>query len=178
MSQMRGISLRVPESGDAAAILDAVRESLAELQPWMTWCHPGYGIADALQWAGTRRGAAEAGDAYEFVISDAEGGLLGCCGVNTVNRENRFANLGYWVRTSQTRRGIAAEAVRRLADWAFANTDLQRLEVVVAVGNTASLRVAEKVGALREGTLRSRICVHGAFQDAVMHALLRPPEHG
>lgn len=170
---MTPVSLRVPEPSDAGAILDAVRESLAELQPWMSWCHPGYALADALDWAGSRRQAAAEGNAYEFVIANPDGGLLGCCGVNTVNKENRFANLGYWVRTSRTGRGIATAAVRLLAGWAFAHTDLERLEIVVAVGNAASLRVADKAGAVREGTLRSRICVHGGFHDAVMHALIR-----
>lgn len=65
-----------------------------------------------------------------------------------------------------------------LADWVFDNTELQRLEIVVAVGNATSQRVAEKAGALREGVLRARLRIHGAFHDAVMYSLVRPePAH-
>ena len=49
-----------------------------------------------------------------------------------------------------------------------------RIEVLVAVGNVASRRVAEKSGAVYEGTLRSRLLVHGTRHDAAMYAFIRP----
>lgn len=98
---------------------------------------------------------------------------MGCCGINHVNQVDRFANLGYWIRSSRTGVGIAAHAVRILADWTFANTALNRLEIVVAVGNLRSQRVAEKSGAIREAILRQRLMVGGQPVDATMHALLR-----
>jgi RimJ/RimL family protein N-acetyltransferase len=83
------------------------------------------------------------------------------------------ANLGYWIRSSQTRRGLATAAVRLLAHWAFDNTDLNRLELVISVENLASLRVAEKAGAVREGILRSRLLLYGRSHDAALYSLLR-----
>jgi ribosomal-protein-serine acetyltransferase len=171
---MPPLSLRFPEPGDAGPLLEAVRESLAELKQWMSWCHPGYCEADALQWISSQPPAREAGSAFEFLIIGDDGRILGACGINFVNAPNRFANLGYWVRTSQTGRGVAVEAVRLLASWTFEHTDLERLEIVTAVGNKASQRVAERAGALREGILRSRVCIHGSCHDAYMHSLLRP----
>jgi RimJ/RimL family protein N-acetyltransferase len=93
--------------------------------------------------------------------------------VNQVNKANRFANLGYWVRTSATGRGVAPAAVRLVADEVFRQTDLVRLEIVVALGNVRSQRVAEKVGAMREGVLRRRLAIPGGAADAVMYSLLR-----
>jgi len=46
------------------------------------------------------------------------------------------------------------------------------VEVVVAVGNTTSLRVAEKIGAQREGILRNRIIVRKDILDAVMFSFI------
>ena len=46
-------------------------------------------------------------------------------------------NLGYWVRTDATRRGIATAATRRLARWAFEALGLRRVEIVIAPGNAA-----------------------------------------
>jgi RimJ/RimL family protein N-acetyltransferase len=63
-----------------------------------------------------------------------------------------------------------------LADWAFANTNLERLEIVVAVGNGRSERVAEKAGASREGTMRSRLYIHDRPHDAVMYSIVRRRE--
>ena len=70
-------------------------------------------------------------------------------------------------------KGLAGAAVRLVAEWAFKNTDLERLEIEVAVGNARSLRVVEKVCVVREGILRRRLLIHGTFHDAVMFSLVR-----
>ena len=87
-----------------------------------------------------------------------------------------MGNLGYWVRSSQTGHGIATKAAQQAAAWAFANTNLQRLEILTALGNIASQHVALKLGARREGVLSSRLFIHGVFHDAVMHSLIRPKD--
>lgn len=168
------LTLRVPEPADAEGLLAAVRESLGELYPWMDWCHPDFSRSDALRWISSQPQARETGSAFEFLIVGEQGRLLGCCGLNNINPRLRLANLGYWVRTSETGRGVATQAVTDIARWAFVHTDLERLEIVAAVANAASQAVAAKAGALREGVLRSRLHVHGQFQDAVMHSIVRP----
>jgi RimJ/RimL family protein N-acetyltransferase len=168
------VTLRFPEPTDADAVFAAVRESIGDLHLWMSWCRIDYSIADAAQWISGQAEARKNGVAFEFVITDEQGRILGGCGVNQINKDARLANLGYWVRTSETGRGVATRAARDVAAWAFENTTIERLEIVVAVGNTASQVVAEKAGALREGILRSRLLVHGRFHDAVMFSLIRP----
>ena len=168
------VTLRFPGPENAERIFDAVRESMAELHPWAPWCPLTYGLADAASWVAQQPAAREAGTAFEFLIVGSDGRLLGCCGVNQVNKGFRLANLGYWIRSSATGCGYATEAARQVAGWAFQNTDLQRLELLVAVGNAPSQAVALKTGATLEGRLRSRFLVHGRFQDAFVYSLLRP----
>jgi RimJ/RimL family protein N-acetyltransferase len=168
------ITLRFPVPEDVELVFDAVRESMAELHPWAPWCPLTYGLADAASWIAQQPAAREAGTAFEFLALDDDGQLLGCCGVNQINKGFRLGNLGYWIRTSATGRGYATEASRQVAAWAFQNTDLQRLELLVAVGNAPSQAVAVKTGATLEGCLRSRFLVHGQFQDAFVYSLIRP----
>lgn len=166
--------LRPYVAEDAEALWQAARESIAEVQPWLPWCHADYSMADALAWTSRAALAAEPGE-HAFAIVGPDGRFLGGCGINQINRVHRLANLGYWVRTSATGRGVAREAVRQLAEFAFRNTDLVRLEVVCAVGNVRSQRVAEAAGAVREGVLRSRLLLRGEPVDAVMFSLVRRP---
>jgi ribosomal-protein-serine acetyltransferase len=173
---MLQLTLRFPEPGDVEPVLEAIRESLPELCRWTTWCHPGYSEGDAIEWISSQAKAREARSAFEFLIVGGKGRLHGVCGINRVDNGKRLANLGYWVRSSEIGRGIAGRAVKLLIEWVFENTDLERLEIIAAVGNEASQRVAEKVGALREGTLRSRLCIHGTFHDAVMHSIIKPTQ--
>ena len=113
------------------------------------------------------------GKEYAFAIVQAQDGqFLGGCGLNQINRVNRFANLGYWVRTSQAGHGVATVAARLLAQFGFGELKLSRLELVIDVDNQASQRVAEKLGAFREGVLRQRLSVHNQARDAVMYSLI------
>jgi len=111
---------------------------------------------------------------YDFAIIDANGTYAGGCGINHINRIDRFANLGYWVRSSLAGRGIAPAALLQLLSWTFANTTLNRVEIVAAVDNVRSQRVAEKVGAHRDAVLRKRVMVRGLPSDAVLYSVVRP----
>jgi ribosomal-protein-serine acetyltransferase len=166
------VTIRLYQQGDAEPMQAAVLESVAQISPWMGWCHSGYSLEDAHAWVTAQQQNAAQGVAFEFSIW-SEGRYLGGCGINQISKANRFANLGYWVRASAMGQGVASEAVRLVADYAFRRTDLIRLEIVVAVGNLRSQRVAEKVGALREGVLRDRILLPSGPSDAVMFSLVR-----
>lgn len=157
---------------DAEAVLEAVQESMVELQPWMPWCHAGYSLADARTWVETHAPPARPSAAFEFAIVSGDR-YLGGCGLNQIDAMHRRANLGYWVRSTETGRGVATAAVRAVRDWAFTHTDLVRLEIVVAAGNDASHRVAIKAGADLEGVQRHRLVLHGAAVDATMFSLTR-----
>ena len=168
-----GVRIRPYASSDAPALYEAVRESIEHLRPWMGWCHADYTLAEAREWVDRHVALFAEKREHQFVVIDEDGALLGACGLNQVDSANRRANLGYWIRLSAAGRGCALAAVRLVAAWAWENTDLERLEIVVAVGNAASLRVAEKVGASREGVLAHRLLIRETFHDAVMFSLVR-----
>jgi RimJ/RimL family protein N-acetyltransferase len=69
------------------------------------------------------------------------------------------------------RRGLASEAARAARDWAFAAYGFARLASFIMPDNTRSLRVAEKLGAVREGTVELR----GLRAEWWVH---RAPGHG
>ena len=167
------VRLRRYRREDAAALREAALESTEQIAPWMPWCHAAYALEDGLAWIDRCEAAWANGTEYDFAIVDGGGRFLGGCGLNQLRPEHRIANLGYWVRTSATRRGAATAAARQLAAFAFRETTLVRLEIVVAVGNVASHRVAEKVGAIREGLAHDRLYAHGRSLDAVVYAVLR-----
>jgi len=170
------ISIRSYALSDVPAFFEAARESVAEVYPWLAWCHADYKIADARTWIASQVEAFEKRTEFQFVITGENDRFLGCCGLNHINEAHRLANLGYWVRSSAAGQGVMPKAVRLVAEWAFANTNLERLEIVVAWGNTRSQRVAEKAGAQREGILRSRLYFHDRPHDAVMYSLVRSPQ--
>ena len=167
------ISIRPHGSDDVDGIYEAVRESIHELNPWLPWCHRDYARAETAAWVAGRPAVWEAKTEFCFAIASASGMILGGCGLNRIEHDSGTANLGYWVRTTAAGNGVATRAAELLREWAFTNTELHRLEILAAVGNFASQRVAEKVGATREGTLRQRLVVRGQRHDAVLYSILR-----
>ena len=151
----------------------AVLESLAELEPWMTWASDDYQPSFTSAWQITARAGWQQGVEFQFAILDAaDGKFLGGSGLNHLNPQYRFANLGYWVRTSATRHGVASRAARLVARFGFEQLGLVRAEIVVAQGNLPSLMAAHKAGALREGLLRHRLWTAAGLEAAYMHSLV------
>jgi RimJ/RimL family protein N-acetyltransferase len=158
---------------DATAFYEAVRESISEVSPWLPWCHQNYSIEESREFIGSREIATQGGEWYSFGIFETDGGkFLGGVGINFINRVHQMANLGYWVRTSAAGRGVATVAARMAAKFAFEQIGMQRIEIVAAVDNVPSQRVAEKAGARREGVLRDRLLINGESLDAVLFSLV------
>lgn len=167
------ILIRPHLGADAEGLYQAVRESLAELMPWMRWCHPDYSIQETRKWIEACQENWQSGAEYNFVITDAaDGAVLGGCGLNQIVREDRVANLGYWVRTSRTGHGAATAAALLAATFGFRDVKLNRIQILASVRNRASQRVAEKTGALKEGVLRNRYVIGDTVHDAVAFSLI------
>jgi hypothetical protein len=75
-------------------------------------------------------------------------------------------------RAGCTARGVATAATHLIVRFGFEVLGLTRVEIVVDVDNGPSLRVAEKVGAVREGVLRNRLVTGDRVSDAVMFSLV------
>ena len=164
--------IRPYREADAIALYEAVRESVSEVSLWLPWCNQNYSIEDSREFIGSRDLASQGDEWHSFGIFEKHGALLGGVGINFINRVHQLANLGYWVRTSATGRGIATTATRLAARFGFEELGLHRIEIVAAVGNVPSQRVAEKAGAKREGVLRKRLLIRGESLDAVLFSLV------
>jgi RimJ/RimL family protein N-acetyltransferase len=167
------ILIRPFRAGDVELIYQAVRESISEISKWMIWCSEDYSRNDAFAFFISRDEAWINDLEYSFGIFErASDAFLGSVGLNFVVRAYQMANLGYWVKTTETRRGVASRAVRLAACFGFEQLQLQRIEIIAAVGNIPSQRVAEKAGATREGVMRKRLVRSGKSLDAVMFSLV------
>ena len=118
------------------------------------------------RWLAAVRGGARDGTRIGFaVVDDATGKHLGMALAPVVEREAATAELGYIVARAARGRGVATAALDLLTDWALLELGLQRLELRISVGNTASKRVAERCGYVREGVLRSVYLKRGVRED-------------
>jgi RimJ/RimL family protein N-acetyltransferase len=115
----------------------------------------------------------EATGARLAVERAADGVFIGWCSLNTWNPEFRSARLGYCFNDAAWGQGFATEAAGALLQWAFDTLDLNRVQAETDTRNTASSRVLEKLGFVREGRLREDCIVDGDISDTWVYGLLR-----
>jgi len=108
------------------------------------------------EWIASTQESLASGRAYELAITGHEGDeemLVGVVGLR-IDEDARCGRLGYWVGRRFWGHGVATEAAGRLARWALANLDLDRLEAGVITDNPASAAVLQRIGfrQIGEGT--------------------------
>jgi RimJ/RimL family protein N-acetyltransferase len=80
--------------------------------------------------------------------------------------------IGYWCRTKFEGRGYITDAVNGILRFGFEVMNARRIEIRSDARNAHSLRVAERVGLVREGVLRNDgIGTDGTLRDRVIFAL-------
>jgi 8-oxo-dGTP diphosphatase len=107
-----------------------------------------YGRDKAEEWIVTARAELDGGEAYHLVITGSEDGkemIVGGVGLR-LDRATRAGRLGYWVGRRFWGHGVASEAAGRLARWAMANLELDRLEASAATDNAGSIAVLRRIG--------------------------------
>ncbi|KUO02586.1 GNAT family N-acetyltransferase [Streptomyces caeruleatus] len=103
----------------------------------------------------------------------SDGAFIGWCTLDSWNPDFRSASLGYCFGDAAWGHGYATEAARALLRWAFDTLDLNRVQAETDTRNVASARVLEKLGFLREGTLREDCVVSGEVSDSWVYGLIR-----
>ncbi len=158
---------------DTSPVHDAVRASLPELAEYLPWA-VNYQRTVTAQFVKDSIGAWASGRAFDFAIRsiEDEDRHLGNVSVWFVSRANLVGEVGYWVRSDVTSQGIGTEACARALQIAFEELHMHRVTARVAVGNSASERVVQKLGFLKEGTLRDEVKVGDRWMDHTVWGLL------
>jgi GNAT superfamily N-acetyltransferase len=108
--------------------------------------------------------------AIERLIDDA---FIGWCAVARFNPDYRSASMGYCLDEAAWGHGYATEAGRALLQWALDTLDLNRVQAEADTRSAASARVLQKLGFVREGTLREDFIVGRRGVGLVVYGLLR-----
>ena len=180
---MAGVSLPTPTLHTARLLLRPFHD--ADANALFALHSSGYVLRywDAPPWseperaerfiAACRELAADGTGARLAIERVCDGAFLGWCGLVRWNPDHRSAALGYCLDDAAWGRGYATEAARALLEWAFDTLDMNRVQAETDTRNLASARVLEKLGFVREGTLREDCVVNGEVSDSWVYGLIR-----
>lgn len=145
--------LRAPQLGDGAILNAAVRESFAQLSPWMPWAREIPSVGESEDYTRRALDLWQRGERYDVRVWRRDGVFVGSSGFSRFNLSVPMFEIGYWCRTSLAGQGFTSEVVRALANYAFSELSAQRVEIRCDARNLASRRVAEKCGFALEAVL-------------------------
>lgn len=146
------VVLRPVRAGDLPVVVDACRDPLTQLY---TRVPRDYDEDDARAFIDGAAGRRLMGVSLDLGVGSADDDrLLGVIGLVADRHDEGRAEIGYWIAPAERRRGAAGRALALLSRWAVTDGGFARIDLQAAIGNTASVRAAERCGFVREGTLR------------------------
>lgn len=132
--------------------------------------HP-YTKQDARDWV---RNVCQRSPETSFAIAVDEEAVGGIGFVLHPDVERVSAEIGYWIGEPFWGRGLVADALRAVTEYAMQTHGLTRVYAVPFARNTASCRVLEKAGYVLEGRLRKSAIKDGQLTDQMQYAFIAP----
>ena len=105
-----------------------------------------------------------------FFVETKDGGKIGWISHSLIGG---CTTVEYALVPAARNRGYGTEAVRIMVDYLFLSQNITRIQAEALTENSASQRVLEKAGFVREGIRRKASFVRGRWQDDVLFSLLR-----
>ena len=161
------VALRVLEPSDAAWLVGA--SSDADVVEF-TDIPSAWSQADAEAWI-ARRLERQASTWRACFVVRSDGARAGYVNLR-ISWGLLTGQLGFWLLEPFRGRGVITTSCALVRDWAFDGLAIARLEIAMRPDNPDSIRVAERLGAAREGLLRSSDVVKGVRHDQWLYALL------
>jgi RimJ/RimL family protein N-acetyltransferase len=98
--------------------------------------------------------------------------LIGDFGLKIWSSSGQEAELGYRMWSKYQRQGLTTEAARALLDILFREWGIHRIVAYIEPENQPSIRVAEKLGFRREGTMLESYFTRGQWVNEHIYAIL------
>ena len=86
--------------------------------------------------------------------------------------EIREWEVGWAMHPEEWGKGYAVEAAGEVMDWAFREMNVHRIVAFCHTGNSASVRVMEKLGMHQDGRLRETRWLRGQWWDEYVYSIL------
>lgn len=106
------------------------------------------------------------------MVLKADGRLVGGCGIEVSNPDNREGWIGYCLNRNFWGQGYATETAKVLLEFGFNHLNLHRVFATCEPTNIASAHVLEKIGMQQEGRLREHKWAKRKWRDYLLYAIL------
>jgi len=155
------LSLRPLAPEDAAEFHRLINDwDICRFLPDAPFPYPAQLATDWIEAAASDRAEKKA---HQFaIVQDSTGALIGCAGLR-LSRDQKSADLGYWLGRRHWGEGFGAEGAARLTAWGFAELSVAKITATVAADNFASIAILRRAGFAQTGKgTQAFLCRPGA----------------
>jgi ribosomal-protein-serine acetyltransferase len=161
------IELRPLARADIGRFWEMIEQNRAHLARWLTWAETA--TFESTHAFFEEQIAQQAEGRVAIFGVWWNGRLAGSIGLRNLEAPAE-TSVGYYLAAFACGHGVMTAALDALARIAFAQLGAYRIELVAALGNVESRRVAERAGFVYEGIARARVIVRGRLHDAAVYA--------
>lgn len=167
-----GIELKRLRLESSATIFLAIDQHRHTLRTWLPFIDHTWKVSDTENFIKSvlRAKGVKNDLVYEIYFEQEFAGLIA---LKEIDPWNKKSELGYWLIPSFERKGIMVLSGMALIDYAFNTLGLHRIQIKVAVGNSRSSLIPEKLGFTLEGIERSGEKFTDHFIDLEVYSLLK-----
>ncbi len=116
----------------------------------------------------------EENNSIVFAIRTTEGNIIGIAGYDDIIKDNMVATLFIGIGDENyLGKGYGKEAMLELLNYGFNTLNLYRIQLNVISFNTPAIKLYEKVGFQKEGTMKEFVLRNGQRYDLYMYAKLK-----
>jgi len=169
------LRIRPPRPGDGQMMLEAVRESLADLRRFpasMSWALAEPTLDSSERYCREAYANFQMRRDLPLVLLLKEADIVvGSSGLHRMDWSVPKFEVGFWCRSSFQRKGYVTEGVAAIVQFAFQKLGARRVEALPDEANVRSCKVCERLGFAMEGTLRhERIDPDGTLRNTRVYA--------
>ena len=166
------LKLRMLREEDAQELFRVVDANRQHLREWLPWLDANTEVENTRQFIQSILQQHARDEGFTCAILH-RGRIIGVVGYHPIRRGNRSVEIGYWLSREATSKGIMTKCCHVLVEHAFAHLGLNRVAIPVAVGNSRSRAIPERLGFKQEGVIRDAEWLYDHYVDHVLYAMLK-----
>jgi ribosomal-protein-serine acetyltransferase len=166
------IRLETVKISMAPVIFDAINKNREFLSVWLPFIDYTMRVTDTEKFLKSIAGQKfkKKDETFSIWYKEEFAGLIGFKDTDWVNRKTE---LGYWIIEKMQGKGIITSCIKELAKYAFRKLQFNRIQIKVAVGNSKSAAVPQRLGFEYEGTEREGEYHKRGYFDLDVYSMLK-----
>jgi len=162
------ITLRSPGLPDAELLFELIDSNREHLGRWLPALVSVESIEQERAWLQGRIDDPGVEQPLLILVNERIVGVIG----SHVQELNDAAEIGYWLAEGQQGRGITTRSCAAMVDELLSVQGMNRVVIRVAVDNTRSRAVPERLGFIHEGVERQAVKLPGGYVDMAVYSVL------